>query len=131
MAAREKDRRWLLRDTRRTFVVLVWMAFGASVLFYFSAWPGVKRDTPTRPQATSQQTSAGRGDPDVIYTGSLLLPVRGRLCRETAFDNRNGRMIDRGLVDCSPAAVVSAGQAPQGGIEVARLRSIGKAFGHQ
>jgi hypothetical protein len=130
MSTRVKNRRWLLRESRLTFVVLVWMAFGASVLFYFSSWPGARRDTP-RPQATSQQTNAGREDADVIYTGSIRLPTRGRFCRETAFDNRTGRMIDRGLVDCSQAAVQAAGRAPQGGMEVARLRSIGKAFNHQ
>ena len=86
--------------------------------------------TRPQPEAGSEQTDGGRDNPDVIYNGSLLLPVRGRLCRQTAFDNRNGRMIDRGLVDCSQPAVQAAGQGAQG-IEYARLRAIGNAFNRQ
>jgi hypothetical protein len=132
MSARVTTRRWLLRDSRLTFVLLVWTAFAASVLLYFSDWPAIKRDMPMRPQAASKQTTqAGQGDPDGIYTGAIRMPTRGRFCRETAFDNRTGRMIDRGLVDCRQAGIHAAAQNPQVGIEYARLRSIGKAFNHQ
>ena len=127
MVARVTTRRWLLRDSRQTFVLLVWAAFAASILFYFADWPVIHRDT--RAQASSKQTNnAGQDDPDVIYTGVILLPTRGRQCREAAFDNRDGRMIDKGLVDCSHARVQAGAQNQQVGIEYARLRAIGKAF---
>jgi hypothetical protein len=41
---------------------------------------------------------------DGIYTGSILFtPIVGKICHEFLFDNRTGRINDKGKVDCERA----------------------------
>ena len=48
---------------------------------------------------------------DEIYTGSILyVPNEGTICRQLLFDNRTGRMHDKGLVDCEQAYYRGVGE---------------------
>ena len=50
---------------------------------------------------------------DEIYTGSILfVPNDGKICRQSFFDNRSGRMTDNGMVDCLRAYYQSASKPP-------------------
>jgi hypothetical protein len=127
MVSRVSSRRWLLRDIPQISVLLVWAAFVVGILSYFIDWPPVRHETTARPQSNN-----GKNDnDDLLYTGSIIVPARGALCWEGMFDNRNGRMIDKGYVNCDKAVSQLAAKNPPQGMEVIRLRAIGKAFHHE
>jgi hypothetical protein len=124
VVSRVSSHRWLLRDIPQTFVVLVWAAFVVSILIYFVDWSAVRPETAARPQLNN-----GKNDNDTLrYTGSIIVLTRGELCWEGMFDNRTGRMIDKGNVNCAKAAHQLAEKNPPEGMDVMRLRAISKAF---
>jgi hypothetical protein len=127
MVSRVSSRRWLLRDIPRTGVVLVWAAFVVSILIYFIDWSTVRHETAVRPQLNN----ANGGNDEQRYTGSIILPTRGERCWEGMFDNRTGRMIDLGNVNCDKAALHLAEKYLREGMDVMRLRAVGKAFQHE
>jgi hypothetical protein len=127
MVSRVSSRRWLLRDIPRTGVVLVWAAFVVSILIYFIDWSPVRHETAVRPQLNN----ANSGNDEQRYTGSIILPTRGERCWEGMFDNRTGRMIDLGNVNCDKAALHLAEIYSREGMDVMRLRAVGKAFQHE
>ena len=127
MVSRVSSRRWLLRDITRTGVVLVWAAFVVSILIYFIDWSPVRHETAVRPQLNN----ANSGNDEQRYTGSIILPTRGERCWEGMFDNRTGRMIDLGNVNCDKAALHLAENNSREGMDVMRLRAVGKAFQHE
>jgi hypothetical protein len=82
---------------------------------------------------TKIQLSAAKPVPmpsdDEIYTGSILfVPDDGRVCRRFLFDNRTGRLVDNGLVDCESAYYRTPG-APSP--SVARTQAISETFRHR
>ena len=117
-------RRWMLRDIPRTYVLLVWLAFGAALLIYSndwhpSGWTALRKEaaTPKPPVSVTEQ-----------YTGSIIIvPTRGEDCRQMMLDNRTGRMWDKGIVNCYEA--VSRPERDQrSGMSSLRINAIGKAF---
>jgi hypothetical protein len=131
MASRTSRRRWLFSDIPRTIVLLIWFAFGASILFYFGDWFSFREDAAVTPQS-SNVTSINKNDNANLYTGSMIIvPNRGEQCWERKLDNRNGKMWDKGFVNCYEAASRIAAQNKPEGISVLRLRSIGNAFLHK
>ena len=102
MAARVSSRRWLLRDIPQTYVVLVWVAFCLSLLFYFSDWSPFQREAAVRQQNVNNANAANI---DKRYAGSIIVvvPERGGRCLERVFDNRTGQLRDRGFVNCNQA----------------------------
>ena len=88
----------MLREWPQAKVVLVWIAFGCSVLFYFSddwspAW--------NHPGAATQLSIVSGNNEGEIYTGSILLTRAGTdNCWERKFDNRTGAIWDKGLISC-------------------------------
>jgi len=124
MAARASSHRhWILRDIPRTYVLLVWLAFGAALLIYSndwhpSGWTTLRQEASVKPAAPTVEH----------YTGSIILvPPRGDNCRQMMLDNRTGKMWDNGYVNCYEA-VSRPDKEQRGGISSLRMNAIGKAF---
>ena len=120
------SRHWRLRDVPPAVVLLVWVAFAASVFFYFSDWFPVRHEVAVK----SQMHNASRVvDDDKLYSGSIfVVPERGDSCWEFGLDNRTGKMWDKGFVNCYEAISRSAAGKNLGGITGERLRAISKTF---
>jgi hypothetical protein len=125
MVSRVSTRRWLLRDIPRTYVVLVWAACIVGILMYFTDWSPIRQETVAKPKLNNGENNETAGQ---RYTGSIIVPTHGAFCWEWMFDNRTGRMIDKGYVNCDEAAAQIAEKNPRQGMDVIRLRAIGKAF---
>ncbi|HZP71183.1 MAG TPA: hypothetical protein VFB29_14675 [Pseudolabrys sp.] len=125
MATRASHRRWMLRDIPRTYVLLVWLAFGAVLLIYSndwhpSGWTTLRRGADIKPPASIGER----------YTGALIIvPPRGENCRQLMLDNRTGRMWEKGYVNCYEA-VTRSEKEQRGGMSTLRMNAIGKAFNH-
>lgn len=125
MAARARSRRrWFMRDIPRTYVLLVWLAFGFAVFIYSndwrpSGWSALRHEAAAKPPQPAHVES---------YTGSIIIvPTRGDFCWQRMLDNRTGQMWDKGYVNCEEA--VSRGEKDaRHGMSTARINAIGKAF---
>jgi hypothetical protein len=126
-ARRSPHRHWFLRDIPRTYVLLVWLAFGVAILIYANDWHP-SGWTALRHEAAVKQPPANKFEP---YTGSIIfVPTRGEDCQEIRLDNRTGKMWDKGAVNCTEA--VSRSEREQlGGMSSLRMDAIGKAFNHR
>jgi hypothetical protein len=126
MATRISKRRWLLRDVPRIGTLLVWAAFGFSILTYFVDWSSLQRWMLTASRGAAANAQADTSSDQKLYTGSIIfVPARGDFCSEWTFDNRNGEMWDKGKVNCS---VAPPSNKPVEGMSALRMRAIGKAF---
>ncbi len=113
----------MLRDIPRTYVLLVWLAFGAAILIYSTDWHP-SGWTALRHEAAAPQPSVSLTE---RYTGAIIIvPERGEDCRQMMLDNRTGRMWDNGPVNCYEA--VSRSEKERGGMSSLRINAIGKAF---
>jgi len=124
MVSRTSYRRWLLRDLPQTYMVFGCTALIVGILIYSIDWSPLQHETAVRPQSDI-------GNNEQRYTGSIILPVHGKRCWEGMFDNRTGKMIEKGYVDCDEAAHQLAGKNSPQGMDALRLRSVGKAFRHE
>jgi hypothetical protein len=125
MASRVTDR-WLWRDLRLVYVLLVLAAFGFSLFFFFSGniFSGGFMLRVKAPEPAQQAQSD-----DEIYTGSIIIvPPRGDQCWQMMLDNRTGRMWENGYVDCYVAVRQFAENKRSGAISTIRIRSIMDAF---
>jgi len=135
MASRVTNR-WLWRDLRLVYVLLVWAAFGFSILYFFggSIFGGGIFDggmfsggTTLQGRALDPQQQAQRDDE--FYTGSIILvPPRGDQCWQMMLDNRTGRMWENGYVNCYVAVRQLADNRRSGAISSIRIQSISDAF---
>ncbi|HET7911814.1 MAG TPA: hypothetical protein VFL49_07275 [Pseudolabrys sp.] len=115
-------RRWMLRDIPRTYVLLVWLAFGIAVLIYSNDWHP-SGWTALRHEAATAKPPA----PVDNYTGSIIVvPTRGENCWQMMIDNRTGRMWDKGVVNCYEVSRPDRDQ--RSGMSSLRINAIGKAF---
>src|SRR5665647_954311 len=95
------SRDWLFRDMPQTYMLLVWVGFCFSILFFFSDWSPVRQEAAVRPQTNKLSNDDVN---DKIYTGSIIIvPPRGDRCWERMLDNRTGAMWDKGVVNCDEA----------------------------
>jgi hypothetical protein len=135
MASRVTDR-WLWRDLRLVYVLLVWAAFGFSIFYFFS---GSMFNSGTFNSGMFSGGNTLRGnaaDPaqqaqsdDQIYTGSIIVvPPRGDQCWQMMLDNRTGRMWENGYVNCYVAVRQLADNKRSGAISSIRIQSISDAF---
>jgi|SRR6185437_3282948 len=119
MRSRKKPRRWFWRDVPFFYPVLVWIAFGAALLFYVSDWPLVPQ------QEAEKKPAIVDGE---IYTGSIIVvPAGGDLCWQRMFDNRTGKQWDKGYVNCYEA-VSDLNNKKSGSINSMRIKEISKTF---
>jgi hypothetical protein len=116
MASHVSSRRWLLRDIRPTYVLLVMVAFVVVIVAYFIDWSPVRRESAVPPKNDNIEQR---------YTGSVIIQTGRDLCWTFMFDNRTGNMRDGGYSKCDEATRQFADKlSPEG----ARLRDVGKAF---
>jgi hypothetical protein len=74
------------------------------------------------------KVASASGNDDGVYTGSILyLPYEGTNCRQILFDNRNGRLTDKGYVDCQNAEAQSGISSPKQW-SAARVKVISDGF---
>jgi hypothetical protein len=74
------------------------------------------------------RVASASGNDDEIYTGSILyLPYEGTNCRQILFDNRNGRLTDKGYVNCQNAEAQSGISSPKQW-SAARVKVISDGF---
>ena len=126
MASLVPSRHWHLRDVPLAVVLLVWVAFTASVFFYFSDWFPVRHEVAVK---TQLHHASRKTDEDRLYSGSIfIVPERGDRCWELGLDNRTGKMWDKGFVNCYEAISRSVAGKKFEGISGERLRAIGKTF---
>ena len=124
MALRASDGRWLRRDKSRIIAVLVWMAFGTSVLLFFTDLSAISRRAQPQPEITQS------GYDNELYTGSIIfIPPTGERCWQRMLDNRDGKLWDKGYVSCDEAISQLLDSKRHGGTAV-RLRKISKVFRH-
>jgi hypothetical protein len=145
MATRVRSRQQYWRDVPMAVMLLVWLGFAASAIFYFVDWTPVWQQLVLEWRAQSNGRNAGSqssdkagrqggslidqtGIGDRIYTGSILVPERRNLCSQFGFDNRNGATWHIGSVDCDKARLQYRAQekAKRGGDE--RLLAIKRSF---
>ena len=128
MAARaRRHRRWFMRDIPRTYLLLVWLAFGLVVFIYSNDWHPSGWSA-LRQQATEQQQQQPQRNPAEAYAGSIIIvPTSGDNCWQRMLDNRTGQMWDKGYVNCDEA-VSRADKEARSGMSTLRINAIGKAF---
>ena len=138
MASRVSSHRWLLREIRPAYVLLVLVAFVVAIFSYFIDWSTVRRESAARPNsgnaARHSSDNAARPNNDNVqqhYAGSIIIPTGKGLCWTFILNNRTGSMLDGGYLNCDEAMRQFAGNDPHEGMDVLRLREVGKAFRHK
>jgi hypothetical protein len=130
MASRVTDR-WLWRDLRLVYVLLVWAAFGFSIFYFFggSIFGGGMFSGGNTLRGNAPDPAQQAQSDDEIYTGSIIIvPPRGDQCWQMMLDNRTGRMWENGYVNCYVAVRQLADNKRSGAISSIRIQSISDAF---
>jgi len=130
MASRVSSHRWLLREIRPAYVLLVLVAFIVAFFSYFIDLPTVRRESAARPNSGNAARPKGENI-EQHYTGSIIIPTGKGLCWTFILNNRTERMQDGGFLKCDEAARQFAGNNPHEGMDMLRLREVGKAFRHK
>jgi hypothetical protein len=129
MASRVSSHRWLLREIRPAYVLLVLVAFVVAIFSYFIDWSSVRRESAARPNSGNAARPKGKNI-EQHYTGSIIIPTGKGLCWTFILNNRTGNMLDGGYLKCDEAMRQFAGNNPHEGMDTLRLREVGKAFRH-
>jgi hypothetical protein len=112
--------------------LFVWIAFAASVTFYFSDWSPVRHEVAVKSQRSQQSqlhNSSRVADDDKLYSGSIfVVPERGERCWEFGIDNRTGKMWDKGFVNCYEAVSRAVAEKDSAGMSAELFRAIRKTF---
>ena len=130
MASRVSSHRWLLREIRPAYVLLVLVAFVVAIFSYFIDWSSVRRESAARPNSGNAARPKGENI-EQHYTGSIIIPTGKGLCWTFILNNRTGNMLDGGYLKCDEVMQQLAGNNPHEGMDTFRLREVGKAFRHQ
>jgi len=125
MATRISFRHWFFRDLPLVYVLLFWAALAVGVLAYSIDWSATWRQI-----AAKQQPNAGKNEESRLYSGSMSIPTHEGRCWEAEFDNRTGRVTDKGFLDCNKAAAQRTEKDSPRGMGYRRLEAIGKTFRH-
>lgn len=121
MVSRVTSRRWLLRDIRPTYVLLVLVAFAVAIFAYSIDWSTARHEGPERPKNANIEQR---------YAGSIIVPTGGDFCWTFVIDNRTGSMRDGGQLKCAEATRQFDEKNPSQNMDMLRLREVGKAFRH-
>jgi hypothetical protein len=130
MASRVSSHRWLLREIRPAYVLLVLVAFVVAIFSYFIDWSSVRRESAARPNSGNAARPKGENI-EQHYTGSIIIPTGKGLCWTFILNNRTGNMLDGGYLKCDEVMQQLTGNNPHEGMDTLRLREVGKAFRHQ
>jgi hypothetical protein len=126
MASRVSSHRWLLREIRPAYVLLVLVAFVVAIFSYFIDWSAARRESAARPNGDNKNNNI-----EQHYAGSIIIPMGRGLCWTFILNNRTGNMLDGGYLNCDEATRQFAGNNPHEGMDTLRLREVGKAFRHK
>lgn len=119
MASHVSSRRWLLREFRSAYVLLVLVTFVIVIFVYFIDWPTVRRERVMRPKTD---------DVEQRFAGSVIVPTGEGRCWIYILDNRTGSLRDGGYSKCDKATrQLDEKNSPQG-MDMLRLHEVGKAF---
>ena len=88
MASRVSSHRWLLREIRPAYVLLVLVAFVVAIFSYFIDWSTVRSDSAARPNSDNKNNNI-----EQHYAGSIIIPMGRRLCWTFILNNRTGNML--------------------------------------
>ena len=128
MVSHASSRRWLSRQIRPTYVVVVSVACIVAILTYFVDWPTfVSGPMPRRERAAQPANDNG----EQRYTGSIIIPSGGGLCWRYILDNRTGGIRYGGHPRCVEATRQIKREKSRESVEKVRLREVGKAFRHE
>jgi hypothetical protein len=128
MVARASSRRWLSRQIRPTYVVVVSVACIVAILTYFVDWPTfVSGPMPRHERAAQPANDNGEQG----YTGSIIIPSGGGLCWRYILDNRTGGIRYGGHPRCVEATSQFDKKVTRENLDRFRLREVGKAFRHE
>ena len=119
MTSHVSSRRWLLRDIRAAYVLLVSVAFVVAIFTYFIDWSTVRRERVVQPKNDNVEQR---------YTGSIIVPTGGDLCWTFILDNRTGKMRDGGYSKCDKATRQLDEKNPPQGMDMLRLHEVSRAF---
>ncbi len=122
MASHVSSRRWLLREIRPAYVLLISLAFVITILAYFIDWSTVRRERVVRPTNDNAEQR---------YNGSVIVPAGGGMCSTFILDNRTGNVRDGGYSKCDEATRQFDEKHPHENTDMLRLREVGKAFRHE
>jgi hypothetical protein len=128
MAVHASSRRWLSRQIRPTYVVVVSVACVVAILTYF-----VDRPTFVNGPMVRREHAAPPANDNVEqrYTGSIIIPSGEGLCWRYILDNRTGNLRYGGHPRCVEATRQFKEQNSRESIDKLRLREVGKAFRHE
>ena len=128
MASHASSRRWLRRQIRPAYVVVVSLALIAAFLTYFVDWPTFVSGPIVRHERVAQPKDE---DVERRYTGSIIIPSGGGLCWRYILDNRTGGIRFGGHPRCVEATSQIKREKSRKSMEKVRLREVGKAFRHE
>ena len=124
MASRLTSRRWFLRDLSRNYRLLGMAALGIAILTYFIDWTPVRHETSVKPDLNIAPNAKNEQQ----FTGSIIFPIRGNLCRQIILDNRTWNMSEKGYVKCDEAISELEEKNKVESGDVKRLQSVSRAF---
>jgi hypothetical protein len=127
MALRKSYRSRFLRELWQSCVVFVCAAGFVGGLIYFVDWSQAWPET----KGQSQSNISSQGTDEQRYSGSIILPARGGRCWEAVFDNRTGRIIDKGDAKCDKPVLQLPETNQAQDFDAIRLHEVGKAFRHE
>lgn len=119
MVTRVTYHRWLLRDVRPTYVLLMLVAVAVIMLAYLVDWSTVRRERVVQPQTVNNEQR---------YAGWIIIPTGGGYCWTFVIDNRTGHVRGGGSSKCDEATRQFDDQGPPQNMDTLRLREVGKAF---
>jgi hypothetical protein len=128
MASHASSRRWLSRQIRPAYVVVVSLAFIAAILTYFVDWPTIVSGPSVHRERVAQPKN---DDVEQRYTGSIIIPTGEGLCWRYVLDNRTGNIRYEGHPRCVEATRQFDAKKTRESIDKLRLREVGKAFRHE
>ena len=128
MALHASSRRWLRRQIRPAYVVVVSLALIAAILTYFVDWPTFVSGPIARRERVVQPKD---DDVEGRYTGSIIIPTGEGLCWRYILDNRTGDIRYGGHPRCVEATRQFDSKKTRESVEKLRLREVGKAFRHE
>ena len=129
MASRLSIRQNFFRDLPPA-IVLLGCAFVivSLAIFLFPYWSPSPRDGATRPHSKELEPQLNEFNFDNRYAGKIVtgLPYENK-CRELILDNRNGKIWDKGYINCDEILRKDHRE----NMDLLRLREVGKAFRHE
>lgn len=121
MASHISSRRWLLREIRPAYLLLVSVALAVAILAYFVDWSTIRRERVHVVQPKNDNVERR-------YIGSIIVPTGGDMCWTFILDNRSGKMRDGGFSKCDEAIRQFDEKNSSQSLDSVRLRDVGKAF---